>query len=537
MKAQNVRLIDSGTAPYTLAYFTSAWVQSADALVLPRLRLILGGISALCLQQPLIELVEIRRIGEDEDLGDSNNTKGQKLEPVIFRSLCKHYNVKALPACVLMGAQGQALTLESLALLENEICQKYCLSTEDMAESPCMMSTGNLLCQLLRSHGVSVVACEALRPFWRLRDACENAKTFNFLKVDDPVLVHMRNEALQLYETGQFYSALSMFVRVLLHCPTCPKANFNLAVILHTIGETYFAVASMLRVVTLDDSDSVAHTVLRSVYYQEEPDLVVSGYKTIITANRDSHVRAVHALATLNGATSIKKAAPAYVAKVFDELADCFEEKVIAHLKYRVPWQLVKALTLVSPPGFPSKYSTAAPEWIVADVGCGTGLCGRLLRPHVKYLIGVDISPLMIKKTRDEGNYDELHTADIVPFLESCEDNSLDLLISADVWIYVGALEEVFELCARKLRLSTGWMAFSIELLPIEYASDETTELLAGFRLANSGRFQHSHEYIMNLVCRWGFDVAIQQDVRVRKESGEPIPGRIYLLQHQEKKI
>ncbi|POM63200.1 S-adenosyl-L-methionine-dependent methyltransferase, partial [Phytophthora palmivora] len=234
-----------------------------------------------------------------------------------------------------------------------------------------------------------------------------------------------------------------------------------------------------------------------------------------------------HSLATLEGATTTRTAAPAYVAEVFDELADSFEEKLVEHLEYRVPWQLVDALEKLSPPGFIPKDSTFDPRWIIADVGCGTGLCGRLLRPHVKHIIGVDISPLMIEKTRADGSYDELQTADIVPFLESCADESLDLIISADVWIYVGALEQVFELSARKLRAYTGWMAFSIELLP---ATIEATEDDTGFRLAPSGRFQHSHEYITSLAGRSGFTVAAQQNISVRKESGEPIPGRIYLL-------
>ncbi|CAI5701548.1 unnamed protein product [Peronospora effusa] len=336
----------------------------------------------------------------------------------------------------------------------------------------------------------------------------------------------MRQEALELFETGDFLSAASRFVNVLMRCPTCTKSSFNLAVILHTIGETYFAVAHMLRVVAIDDSDSVAHTVLRSVYYPKEPDLVVAGYQLIISANRDSHVRAAHSLATLEGATTTRTASPAYVAEVFDELADCFEEKLVAHLEYRVPWQLVEALQILSPPGFISQDSTTDPTWVVADVGCGTGLCGRLLRPHVKHIIGVDISPLMIEKTRAKGSYDELHTIDIVPFLESCANESLDLVISADVWIYVGALEQVFELSKRKLRVSTGWMVFSIELL-----TPTATKSSTGFRLAPSGRFQHSHDYIASLATRSGFTIVLQEDINVRKESAEPIPGRIYILQ------
>lgn len=116
--------------------------------------------------------------------------------------------------------------------------------------------------------------------------------------------------------------------------------------------------------------------------------------------------------------------------------------------------------------------------------------------------------------------------ADIAPFLAGCTDGALDLVISADVWIYVGALEQVFALCARKLKPATGRMAFSIELLEQSDADNSA----APFRLARSGRFQHSQRYIADLSRANGFDIALSEDVEVRKESGQPIPGRIYVL-------
>ena len=48
-------------------------------------------------------------------------------------------------------------------------------------------------------------------------------------------------------------------------------------------------------------------------------------------------------LATLTGpGAAARTAAPAYVRDVFDELADSFEEKLVSHLAYRVPWQLLE---------------------------------------------------------------------------------------------------------------------------------------------------------------------------------------------------
>ena len=36
----------------------------------------------------------------------------------------------------------------------------------------------------------------------------------------------------------------------------------------------------------------------------------------------------------------------------------------------------------------------------VLDLGCGTGLCGPLLRPYARALAGVDLSPQMLERMR-----------------------------------------------------------------------------------------------------------------------------------------
>ncbi|KAG2532153.1 hypothetical protein JM18_000585 [Phytophthora kernoviae] len=437
-----------------------------------------------------------------------------------FKTLCRHFQVTDLPAVVLLDAHGQALSQGSLNALESEMSLSR-LGEDNATSSPSTStcSPWQILGELLNHKQVPGAAWEGLQPLWQVNVDSATSKLPTPLEIDDLELVRMREAALEEFETGNFLPAAMSFVKVLLRYPAC---------------ETFFAVSCMLRVVALDDSDSVAHTVLRSVYYLDEPDLVTAGYHSILAAHSTTHVRSVHSLATLEGETTTKTAAPAYVAEVFDELAETFEEKLVAHLEYRVPWQLVEALQKLSPSGFIPKGSTSGSEWVVADIGCGTGLCGRLLRPHVKHITGVDLSPLMIEKTRAAGSYDELQTGDIVPFLKSRVDESLDLIISADVWIYVGALEDVFALSARKLCASTGWFAFSVELMPPPQStttSPPAGDVAVGFRLAPSGRFQHSLGYIASLAERSGFIIVLQEEISVRKESGEAIPGRIYILQ------
>ena len=47
------------------------------------------------------------------------------------------------------------------------------------------------------------------------------------------------------------------------------------------------------------------------------------------------------------------------------------------------------------------------------DLGSGTGDGGELLRPHTRYLVGVDCDPDAVKVAEERGFYDELHVADV----------------------------------------------------------------------------------------------------------------------------
>jgi hypothetical protein len=70
-------------ALYTLAYFSSAWVEPVDELVLPRLRRVLDDVKKLNSEAQLVGLLEVRRQSEDEDEDDTRSSSAnvQRLEP------------------------------------------------------------------------------------------------------------------------------------------------------------------------------------------------------------------------------------------------------------------------------------------------------------------------------------------------------------------------------------------------------------------------------------------------------------------------
>lgn len=200
---------------------------------------------------------------------------------------------------------------------------------------------------------------------------------------------------------------------------------------------------------------------------------------------------------------------PDYVIKLFNDYAQKFDEHLVETLKYRVPELLVDTLRDTAKP--------SAADWTVVDLGCGTGLCGPLIRPYARRLVGVDISPGMLEKADAKGAYDELIQSDIVVALDHI-DYQVDAFISADVLVYLGNLTNVFAGVARTLRPG-GWFAFTTEKFDGE-----------NFRLSTTGRYLHSGAYIEVLAKEHGFDIGHAETVVGRYQTGKPVEHHLHVL-------
>ena len=80
------------------------------------------------------------------------------------------------------------------------------------------------------------------------------------------------------------------------------------------------------------------------------------------------------------------------------------------------------------------------------DLGCGTGLCGPLVKPMVDHLDGVDLSHDMVARRSARGVYEQLVQGDVVEYLQTTQ-RRYELVLSADVFIYIGDLDPVFAGC------------------------------------------------------------------------------------------
>ena len=197
-----------------------------------------------------------------------------------------------------------------------------------------------------------------------------------------------------------------------------------------------------------------------------------------------------------------------YAETLFDEYADDFQDHLVAQLKYTAHETLLAPLLREG-----RRFAH------VLDLGCGTGLCGQRIRDHADAVDGVDLAQAMVERSRASGAYRRVEQGDLLGFLQA-QTEPADLVIAADVFIYVGALDAVFE--AVRARLQPGaCFAFSVEL-----ASDGSE-----LKLLPSLRYAHSPAYIDRLAALNGFRVRQSWQAPLREDQQKPVMGLYVLLE------
>jgi len=196
-------------------------------------------------------------------------------------------------------------------------------------------------------------------------------------------------------------------------------------------------------------------------------------------------------------------APPAHYARaLFEEYADDFQAHLLAQLKYTAPQTLLTPLTASG-----RRFAQ------VLDLGCGTGLCGALLAPHADAIEGVDLSGAMVRRAQASGHYRRVVQGELIHFLREAGAPA-DLIVAADVFIYVGALDAVF--AAATARLAPGGVfAFSVE------QADAGREL----QLRPSLRYAHSRALIERLAAAHGLVVEKIEAGAIREDQRKPVMG------------
>ncbi len=242
-------------------------------------------------------------------------------------------------------------------------------------------------------------------------------------------------------------------------------------------------------------------------YAAEQGDLGIACqlYEALLKRWPD-HQRLIHPYHSLAGIPS-DRAPREYVASLYNQHAEQFNQRLLDTLGYRVPEHLATRLASFLP---------SSPIHVL-DLGCGTGLAGQALGIHaqLKSLIGVDLSEQMLKQAELTGVYSHLVQEDIFDYLHTRP--KVDLILATDVLIYIGALSPLFKQVSHCLT-QQGIFAFSTEACDNDW------------QLTPSGRFQHSLSHVLTLAKAHHFQLLHHEPCVIRSEHDQPVYGDIYIL-------
>ncbi|SDN49875.1 tetratricopeptide repeat protein [Polaromonas sp. JS666] len=320
---------------------------------------------------------------------------------------------------------------------------------------------------------------------------------------------------------GQHTKAAECYEKAIAIAPANADIHAALGNVMSASGQGEKAMAFYRRAIELAPGHVTAHRLLGNAFLKRgDKEGAIACYRRVVELQPDSPV--THMVAALSGEQ--RDSTPSgYVAQLFDEYAQTFDSHLVQTLHYDAPEKLMDLVREVSTP--------AARQWSVLDLGCGTGLSGLAISPYAKELVGVDLSANMLVKAGARRIYTRLERMDLLAMMKEEAASSYDVVISTDVFIYVGRLDGLFGEAQRLLRAG-GLFAFSVESLDaVNEEVKEGPDMLDArdFRLNTTGRYTHSRAYLTRIALHNGFEMLRTKEVMVRVEGTKTAPGYLML--------
>lgn len=295
--------------------------------------------------------------------------------------------------------------------------------------------------------------------------------------------------------------------------PKFVQGWINLGHVLKKRGEHTESLTAYRNAVMLNpDNPETYRSLARALVSQHRNAEALEVYRVWEKIEPDNPVVSHHiagCLVALGEGEAPQRASDSYVQNVFDRFAGSFDE-VLARLGYQAPAMCAETVAALC--------GQAGRTLDVLDAGCGTGLCGPLLRPYAKRLVGVDLSAGMLAKAAARGDYDRLREGELTAWLAQ-HPAEFDLVVSADTLCYFGVLDEVLAAAATTLR-PAGHLVFTVE--ETEAVADD-----AGFVLHPHGRYSHAEPYVRAALAGAGLETLEVRRVVLRQESTKPVNGLV----------
>jgi predicted TPR repeat methyltransferase len=342
-----------------------------------------------------------------------------------------------------------------------------------------------------------------LKRFLEASEACDKA-----LSLKPDYAEAWSNKGNALHELKRYDEAIAHYDKALSLKPDYAQAWANK-------GNTLYELKRYDEAITYYDQALSLKPHEASYFYQKGLINIALNQYTVAINNLENAVEynyspegyAEYLLSALKPSNGLKPMPKILVAELFDGYAASFDKDLIDNLKYEAPNRLLGLLNL----SINSRFE-------ILDIGCGTGLMGKLLKPYSSKIIGVDLSREMLVRAESTGAYDKLIAEEILEYLNKCNDK-FDLVVSSDVFIYIGELSGIFMTLSRIIKVG-GLFCFSLE------KNDSCEFTLSPKTL----RYSHAKEYIRKLASLHNFTIENFLESPIRQDSNIEVEGYYFLL-------
>ena len=276
--------------------------------------------------------------------------------------------------------------------------------------------------------------------------------------------------ALQLAKDGDFLASADLLRDASTLAPLWPPIHFHLGEALRGLNKLDEATKAFEEYLRLNPADAMGAGVKLSLMGKRAPETAMS---------------------------------QSYIQSLFDQYAPHFEFSLVGKLDYKIPTLLARMTQ--------GSYNS------LLDLGCGTGLVAEAFHGRAMEMTGVDISPEMIKVAAAKNIYSHLHVREVQTFLDVHEKKH-DIIICADVLIYMADIEMLFNSISRSLR-KDGIYGFSTQ----HHAGTDN------WILGKDHRYAHSVPYIHSVLERCGLSIQHHEECNLRKDGHDMPKGDVFI--------
>lgn len=325
---------------------------------------------------------------------------------------------------------------------------------------------------------------------------------------------------LLLQQKGQLQEALHAMQQAIRLQPKDPESFNNLGALQEALEQPEHALVNYEHALKLKPDFAHALNNLVNLIRRMNMDDSLLPMLQRLQALRPGDEQLRFMVAMLSG-QSVDQAPAAYVSNLFDHYAERFDAHLQGELAYDAPRGLAALIR---------QHLTQPAGWRVLDLGCGTGLVGEQLHPQCSTLVGIDLSARMLAKAEARGGYTRLMQGDLLPAMQAEPSATFDVIVAADVFIYVGKIDAVVAQ-AQRLLAPGGLLAFTVESMEAAEPSPDDADLARGHRLERSGRYTHAEAHLRALAAQHGLRVLTHQATTIRQDKGRSLAGLLVIWQ------